>query len=62
MKPFVFLDYFDIDPKRMPPIGFHPHSGIETVAVVLQGQLSYQETQGKDFRNARDSHHNGAEK
>ena len=46
MKPFVFLDYFDIDPKRMPPIGFHPHSGIETVTVVLQGQLSYQETAG----------------
>src|ERR1700722_13318811 len=48
MKPFVFLDYFDIDPKRMPPIGFHPHSGIETVTVVLQGQLSYQETSGTE--------------
>ncbi len=21
IKPFVFLDYFDIDPKRMPAIG-----------------------------------------
>ena len=48
MKPFVFLDYFDIDPKRMPPIGFHPHSGIETVTVVLQGQLSYRETSGSE--------------
>ena len=48
MKPFVFLDYFDIDPKRMPPIGFHPHSGIETVTVVLQGQLSYRETAGTE--------------
>ena len=48
MKPFVFLDYFDIDPKRMPAIGFHPHSGIETVTVVLQGQLSYQETSGTE--------------
>jgi hypothetical protein len=48
MKPFVFLDYFDIDPRRMPPIGFHPHSGIETVTVVLQGQLSYQETSGTE--------------
>jgi redox-sensitive bicupin YhaK (pirin superfamily) len=27
IKPFVFLDYFDIDPKRMPPIDFHPHPG-----------------------------------
>src|SRR5258706_388446 len=28
IKPFVFLDYFDIEPKRMPALGFHPHSGI----------------------------------
>jgi len=48
IKPFVFLDYFDIDPTRMPAIGFHPHSGIETVTVVLQGQLSYQETSGTE--------------
>src|SRR5207302_8249049 len=50
LKPFVFLDYFDIDPKRMPPIGFHPHSGIDTVTVVLRGQLSYQETSGRRRR------------
>ena len=48
IKPSVFLDYFDIDSKRMPAIGFHPHSGIETVTVVLQGQLSYQETSGTE--------------
>ena len=48
IKPFVFLDYFDIDPKRMPPIGFHPHSGIQTVTVVIQGQLSYRETSGTE--------------
>jgi redox-sensitive bicupin YhaK (pirin superfamily) len=46
IKPFVFLDYFDIDPQRMPPIGFHPHSGIATVTVVLEGQISYEETSG----------------
>ena len=46
IKPFVFLDYFEIDPKRMPPIGFHPHSGIATVTVVLEGQISYEETSG----------------
>ncbi len=46
IKPFVFLDYFDIDPKNMPPIGFHPHSGIATVTVVLEGQVSYEETSG----------------
>ncbi len=46
IKPFVFLDYFEIDPKNMPPIGFHPHSGIATVTVVLDGQISYEETSG----------------
>ena len=46
IKPFVFLDYFEIDPKKTPPIGFHPHSGIATVTVVLEGQISYEETSG----------------
>src|SRR5258707_7855716 len=46
IKPFVFLDYFDLDPKHMPNIGFHPHSGIATVTVVLEGQISYEETSG----------------
>ncbi len=46
IKPFVFLDYFDIDPARSPGIGFHPHSGIATVTVVLEGQISYEETSG----------------
>jgi redox-sensitive bicupin YhaK (pirin superfamily) len=46
IKPFVFLDHFDIDPKRSPDIGFHPHSGIATVTVVLEGRISYEETSG----------------
>jgi len=46
IKPFVFLDYFDIDPKRMPAIGFHPHSGIATLTLLLEGQISYEETSG----------------
>ena len=46
IKPFVFLDYFDIDPARMPAIGLHPHSGIATVTVLLEGRLSYEETSG----------------
>src|SRR2546427_8933530 len=44
IKPFVFLDYFDMDPKHTPAIGFHPHSGIATVTVVLEGRISYEET------------------
>src|SRR5712691_1330676 len=46
IKPFVFLDYFDIDPRRSPAIGFHPHSGIATLTVLLEGQISYEETSG----------------
>jgi redox-sensitive bicupin YhaK (pirin superfamily) len=46
IRPFVFLDYFDIDPKRSPAIGFHPHSGIATLTLVLEGQISYEETSG----------------
>jgi redox-sensitive bicupin YhaK (pirin superfamily) len=46
IKPFVFLDYFDIDPKHMPVIGFHPHSGIATLTLLLEGRISYEETSG----------------
>jgi len=46
IKPFVFLDLFEFDPKRSPGIGFHPHSGIATVTVVLEGQIAYEETSG----------------
>ena len=46
IKPFVFLDTFDIDPKRTPEIGFHPHSGIATVTIVFEGRISYEETSG----------------
>jgi redox-sensitive bicupin YhaK (pirin superfamily) len=46
IKPFVFLDYFDIDPERSPAIAFHPHSGIATLTLLLEGQISYEETSG----------------
>jgi redox-sensitive bicupin YhaK (pirin superfamily) len=46
IKPFVFLDYFDIDPERSPAIGFHPHSGIATLTLLLEGQIAYEETSG----------------
>src|SRR5438552_19148719 len=46
IKPFVFLDYFEIDPKNIPVIGFNPRSGIATLTVVLEGQISYEETSG----------------
>src|SRR6266853_328799 len=32
--------------KRMPPIGFHPHSGIATLSLIFEGQITYEETSG----------------
>src|SRR2546428_3353143 len=29
LKPFVFLDLFDMDTASFPGIGLHPHSGID---------------------------------
>jgi redox-sensitive bicupin YhaK (pirin superfamily) len=46
IKPFVFLDYFEIDPKRMPALGFHPHSGIATLSLIFEGRISYEDTSG----------------
>lgn len=48
MKPFVFLDLFDFDAAAAPSMemGWHPHSGIATVTVVLEGATRYAETTG----------------
>jgi redox-sensitive bicupin YhaK (pirin superfamily) len=43
-KPFVFLDYFEADPANAPKFGFHPHSGIATLTLILSGQAFYKET------------------
>ena len=48
IKPFVFLDYFEGDPAHAPKFGFHPHSGIATLTLILAGQASYRETTGQD--------------
>ena len=50
IKPFVFLDRFDFDGRAAPmemELGWHPHSGIATVTVVLEGSIRYSETTGK---------------
>jgi len=50
LKPFVFLDRFDFDGQDAPlslEHGWHPHSGIATVTVVLEGSVHYAETTGK---------------
>jgi redox-sensitive bicupin YhaK (pirin superfamily) len=46
IKPFVFLDLFDISAAHAPNFGWHPHSGIATLTVLHSGALEYQETTG----------------
>jgi redox-sensitive bicupin YhaK (pirin superfamily) len=46
IKPFVFLDYFEADPAGAPNFGWHPHSGIATLTLLLDGQTAYEETTG----------------
>ena len=46
IKPFVFLDYFETDPANAPRFGFHPHSGIATLTLILSGQAFYKEATG----------------
>ena len=49
-KPFVFLDHAvfrDRDAPMDKNLLWHPHSGIATVTVVLEGSIEYAETTGK---------------
>jgi redox-sensitive bicupin YhaK (pirin superfamily) len=46
IKPFVFLDLFDISASGAPNFGWHPHSGIATLTVLHKGAIEYQETTG----------------
>jgi redox-sensitive bicupin YhaK (pirin superfamily) len=47
IKPFVFLDHFDLQPGGTAPFGIHPHSGIATFTVLLSGSVAYEDTTGK---------------
>ena len=46
IKPFVFLDLFDISAATAPNFGWHPHSGIATLTLLHEGAIEYQETTG----------------
>src|SRR5439155_23958405 len=46
LKPFVFLDLFDIEKASFPGIGLHPHSGIATVSYLFEGSVRYEDTSG----------------
>jgi len=49
VKPFVFLDLavFDGDHRRSMETMWHPHSGIATITVMLEGGVQIAETTGK---------------
>ena len=47
IKPFVFLDHFDLQPTRRAQLGIHPHSGIATFTLLLSGSIEYEDTTGK---------------
>ena len=46
-KPFVFLDYFEMDRFEGPGMADHPHSGLATHTTLLAGSLDYRDSTGK---------------
>jgi redox-sensitive bicupin YhaK (pirin superfamily) len=46
LKPFVFLDLFDMDGASFSGFGLHPHSGIATVTHLFEGSVRYEDTTG----------------
>jgi redox-sensitive bicupin YhaK (pirin superfamily) len=46
LKPFVFLDLFDMEKASFPGTGLHPHSGIVTVTYLFEGSIRYEDTTG----------------
>jgi redox-sensitive bicupin YhaK (pirin superfamily) len=46
LKPFVFLDLFNIDRVSFGGTGLHPHSGIATLTYVAEGSVRHEDTNG----------------
>jgi redox-sensitive bicupin YhaK (pirin superfamily) len=46
LKPFVFLDLFDMEKASFSGMGLHPHSGIATVTHLFEGSVRYEDTTG----------------
>jgi redox-sensitive bicupin YhaK (pirin superfamily) len=46
LKPFVFLDLFDMEKGSFSGFGLHPHSGIATVTYLFEGDTRYEDTSG----------------
>jgi redox-sensitive bicupin YhaK (pirin superfamily) len=55
LKPFVFLDYFELDASGGFGFNAHPHSGIATHTTFLDGALDYGDSTGKTGSMARGS-------
>jgi redox-sensitive bicupin YhaK (pirin superfamily) len=47
LKPFVFLDHFEMEKARPVDMGLHPHSGIATVTWLFDGAVRYEDTTGE---------------
>ena len=47
VKPFVFLDLFEMGNVKGRGFAPHPHSGIATLTTFLEGSMSYGDTTGK---------------
>ncbi|MDB5871180.1 MAG: Pirin domain protein [Ramlibacter sp.] len=47
VKPYVFLDLFDVDSMQLGELPLHPHSGIATLTYVIDGEVRYEDTTGK---------------
>ncbi len=43
LKPFVFLDLFDLERASFSGVGLHPHSGIVTVTYLFEGSVRYED-------------------
>ena len=46
LKPFVFLDLFDITQTSFTGVDLHPHSGIATLTYLFEGSSRYEDTSG----------------
>jgi redox-sensitive bicupin YhaK (pirin superfamily) len=46
LKPFVFLDIFDVEKASFSGMNLHPHSGIVTVTHLFEGSVNYEDTTG----------------
>lgn len=47
LKPFVFLVLFSFKPGLGRGLSMHPHSGVATLTVMTEGDVSYEDTTGK---------------